>query len=224
MVRSIVLSLCLLPVGFLASCSRAPAETFSIEGLRDSRVVFVSDTSEVVIKDESTRFKGVPFVRAGETPATALRAATGKDLASWGNCGGKYMSKSGSFDVRMGLTRQTDGWNVGNPVVLRNYVKTTGTDYIILVNKLSITRADLERMGAGNVGRFAVADAVLDLSIIDARGGKRIWRSQAQGRAERADSLEVLGRDAIRAAVDNFFTSLPDVQRWSCPELSERFK
>lgn len=224
MVRPVALSLGLLTLATLASCSRAPAEAFALDGLRDSRVVFVSDTSDVAIKDESTRFKGVPFVRVGETPATALRAATGKDLATWGSCGAKYMSKSGSFDVRMGLSRQADGWNVGNAMVLRNYVKTTGTDYIVLLNKLSITRADLERMGAGNIGRFAVADAVLDLSVIDARGGKRVWRSQAQGRAERADSLEFLARDAIRMAVDNFFTSLPDSRRWSCPELGERFK
>lgn len=218
------LSLCLLSLAALASCSRAPAETFANEGLRDSRVVFVSDSSEIVIKDESTRFKNIPFVRAGETPSTALRATTGKALVAWGTCGGKYMSKSGSFDQRMGLSRQTDGWNVGNAVVLRNYVRTTGTDYIVLLNKLSITRADLERTGGGSVGRFAIADAVLDLSIIDAKVGKRVWRSQAQGRAERADSLEVLGQDAIRMAVDNFFTALPDAQRWSCPDLSDRFK
>lgn len=186
-------------------------------------MVFVADSSDVVIKDESTRFKGIPFVRPGETPAPALRAATGKALVTWGACGSKYMSKAGSFDIRMGLARQTDGWNVGNIQVLRNYVKTTGTDYIVLLNKLSITRADLERVGAGNVGRFASAEAVIDLSVIDARVGKRVWRSQAQGRAERADSLDILGRDAIRMAVDNFFTALPDSRRWSCPELSDRF-
>lgn len=224
MARLTASAICFASAFALAACSRAPSESFANEGLRDSRVVFVSDSSEVAFRDESVRFKSIPFVRAGETPSTALRAATGKALVGWGSCGGRYLSKAGSFDVRMGLVRQSDGWNVGNVPVLRNYVKTTGTDYIILLNKLSIVRADLERMGAGNVGRFASAEAVIDLSVIDARVGKRVWRSQAQGRAERADSLEVLGRDAIRMAVDNFFTALPDSRRWSCPEFADRFK
>lgn len=224
MVRKTALSLCALSFSAFVACSRAPAESFASEGIRDARVVFVSDSSDVVIKDESTRFKSIPLVRVGETPSTALRAATGKALVGWGSCGARFMAKPGSFDPRMGLTRQADGWNVGNTQVLRNYVRTTGTDYLVLVNKIGITRADLERMGAGNVGQFAFADATLDISVIDARVGKRVWRSQATGRAERADSLEILGRDAIRMAVDNFFTALPDARRWSCPEMSDRFK
>lgn len=224
MARTTALSLCVVTLAAFTSCSRAPAESFASDGIRDARVVFVSDSSEVSIKDESTRFKTIPFVRAGETPTTALRAATSKALFSWGACGAKFMPKPGSFDPRMGLARQADGWNVGNPQVLRNYVKTTGTDYLVLVNKIAITRADLERAGAGNVGYFAVADAAIDISVVDARVGKRVWRSQAVGRAERADSLEHLGRDAIRMAVDNFFTALPDARRWSCPEMSDRFK
>lgn len=212
-------------LGLLPSCTRAPSESFSSHGIRDSRVVFVADSSEVEVKDASPRFKAVSFLRPGETPSVALRAIAGRELTGWGaNCGSRYMSKGGSFDVRMGLVRQTDGWNVGNPVVMRNYVKTTGTDYIVLLNKLTITRADLERAGAGTQGKLGMGDAVMDISVIDAKAGKRVWRSTAQAKAERPDSLELLGRDAIRQAVDNFFTSLPESRRWGCTELMDRFK
>lgn len=212
-------------LGLFASCTRAPSESFANQGIRDARVVFVADSSVVEVKDVSPRFKAVTFLRPGETPAVALRAIAGRELTGWGaNCGSKYMSKGGSFDVRMGLVRQTDGWNVGNPVVLRNYVKTTGTDFIVLLNKLTITRGDLERAGAGAQGKLGIGDAVMDISVIDAKAGKRVWRSSAQARAERPDSLELIGRDAIRQAVDNFFTSLPESRRWGCTELMDRFK
>jgi len=225
MASSLRVSLPVLALGLLASCTRAPSESFANYGIRDARVVFVADSSEIEIKDVAPRFRGVPFLRTGETPAIALRALAGRELAAWGlNCGSHFQPKGGSFDLRMGLVRQTDGWNVGNAQVMRNYVRATGTDYIVLLNKLTVTRGDLDRAGAGLQGKLGQGDAVLDLSVIDARAGKRVWRSQAQARAERADTLEYLGRDAIRQAVDNFFTSLPESHRWGCSDLNDRFK
>jgi len=221
-VRNILTSMTCL--GLLASCSQAPSEAFAGKGFQDSRVVFVADSSDVEVKDVSLAFKDVPFLRKGETRSLVLRATTGRELSNWGlGCGSHFNSKAGSFDIRMGLSRQTDGWNVGNPVVMRNYHKITGTNYLVLLNKLSISRVEIERTGGGLQGKLGQGDAVLDISVIDVREGKRVWRSQVQARAERKDTLELLGRDAIRMAVDNFFTILPEAHRWGCSDMSDRF-
>jgi len=214
----------LAAVGLTASCTRAPSETFSGNGFRDARVVIVADTSDIETKDVSPRFRGIPFVRPGETPAPALRAASGRELTAWGaGCGSRFQPKAGSFDVRMGLVRQADGWNVGNAIVMRNYVRATQTDYLVVVNKVLVSRNEIDRAGAGLQGKIAQVEATLDISVIDAAAGKRVWRSQSQAKAERVDSLEILARDAIRQAADNFFTSLPEARRWGCPEVLDRF-
>ncbi|MCB9497212.1 MAG: hypothetical protein H6686_10055 [Fibrobacteria bacterium] len=213
-----------LALGILASCTRAPSESFASHGLRDARVVFIADTAEIEIKDISSRFKGIPVLRPGENPASALPLVAGKELVGWGSgCGGHFLPKAGSYDPRMGLTRQPDGWNVGSAGTMRNYVRTTGTDYLVVLNKVSLTRSELDRMGAGTQGRIVQGEAGLDLSVIDARAGKRVWRSVSQAKAERVDSLELLARDAVRQAADNFFTSLPESRRWGCPEALDRF-
>jgi long-subunit fatty acid transport protein len=115
------------------------------------------------------------------------------------------------------------GWNVGNAIVMRNYVRATQTDYLVVVNKVLVSRNEIDRAGAGQQGKIAQVEATLDISVIDAAAGKRVWRSQTQARAERVDSLEILARDAIRQAADNFFTSLPEARRWGCPEVLDRF-
>jgi hypothetical protein len=124
----------------------------------------------------------------------------------------------------MGLSHAKDGWNVGDPAVLRGYTRATNTDYIVVLNKVALRRGQLARPDEGYAVRPFFADISLDISVIDAKEGKRVWRSPAQGRVESTDSLSRLVPKAIDLAVDNFFAALPQVHRWGCRDLVERFK
>jgi hypothetical protein len=60
--------------------------------------------------------------------------------------------------------------------------------------------------------------------VIDAKEGNRVWRSPADGRAESSGSPESLVPKAMDLAVDNFFAALPEVHRWGCRDIVDRFK
>lgn len=202
-----------------SGCARSPAESFNTIGFRGMRVVFVSDSAEVVIKDQSERTRKVSPMPRTSAPEVAIRQAVGNSLYMWGDgCGSQYIPKRVTWDPRMGLTHATDGWNVGDAAVLRSYTRTTNTDYIVVLNRVNVRRGDVAK------ANLSFTDVALDISIIDAKAGKRVWRSPAQSRTEAADSLETMVPQALELAVDNFFVSLPEVRRWGCRSVSERFQ
>lgn len=205
-------------------CSRSPAESFNTIGFRGMRVVFVSDSADVTLKDASERVKNVSVMPRTSAPELAIRQVVGTSLYSWGeHCGSQYIPKRVTWDPRMGLTHATDGWNVGDAAVLRSYTRTTNTDYIVVLNKVSVKRGDVAKAGEGAVSKLSFSDVALDISIIDAKAGKRVWRSPAQARTEATDSLELMVPQALDLAVDNFFVSLPEVRRWGCRNMGDRF-
>ncbi|MEN9307711.1 MAG: hypothetical protein RL173_1643 [Fibrobacterota bacterium] len=206
-------------------CSRSPAESFTSIGFRGMRVVFVSDSADVNIKDLSERVQKVPAMPRTSAPEVAIRQIVGNSLYGWGeDCGSHYIAKRVTWDPRMGLAHATDGWNVGDAAVLRSYIRTTNTDYIVVLNKVSVRRGDVAKTGDGNNAKLSFADVSLDLSIIDAKTAKRVWRSPAQARTEASDSLEQMVPQALDLAVDNFFVSLPEVRRWGCRNVGDRFQ
>lgn len=202
-----------------SGCARSPAESFNTIGFRGMRVVFVSDSAEVIIKDQSERTRKVSPMPRTSAPEVAIRQAVGNGLYTWGDgCGSQYIPKRVTWDPRMGLTHATDGWNVGDAAVLRSYTRTTNTDYIVVLNRVNVRRGDVA------TAKSSFTDVALDISIIDAKAGKRVWRSPAQSRTEATDSLEIMVPQALELAVDNFFVSLPEVRRWGCRTVSERFQ
>lgn len=208
-----------------AGCSRSPAESFNTIGFRGMRVVFVSDSADVNIKDLSERVRQVAVMPRSTAPEVAIRQTVGDALYGWGEgCGSQFIAKRVTWDPRMGLAHATDGWNVGDPAVLRSYTRTTNTDYIVLLNKVNVRRGDVAKAGDGVRSKLSYSDVSLDLSIIDAKAAKRVWRSPAQARTEATDSLESMVPHALELAVDNFFVSLPEVRRWGCNTVGERFK
>jgi hypothetical protein len=189
------------------------------------RVVFVSDSADVIIKDQSERTRNVSPMPRTSAPELAIRQAVGNALYTWGDgCGSQYIPKRVTWDPRMGLTHATDGWNVGDAAVLRSYTRTTNTDYIVVLNRVNVRRGDVAKAGDGVKTKLSFTDVALDISIIDAKAGKRVWRSPAQSRTEATDSLETMVPQALDLAVDNFFVSLPEVRRWGCRTVSERFQ
>jgi hypothetical protein len=189
------------------------------------RVVFVSDSADVIIKDQSERTRNVSPMPRTSAPELAIRQAVGNALYTWGDgCGSQYIPKRVTWDPRMGLTHATDGWNVGDAAVLRSYTRTTNTDYIVVLNRVNVRRGDVTKAGDGVKTKLSFTDVALDISIIDAKAGKRVWRSPAQSRTEATDSLETMVPQALDLAVDNFFVSLPEVRRWGCRTVSERFQ
>ncbi len=207
----------------VSGCARSPAESFNTIGFRGMRIAFVSDSAEIIIKDQSERTRKVAPMPRTAAPEVAIRQAVGNSLYSWGEgCGSQYIPKRVTWDPRMGLTHATDGWNVGDAAVLRSYTRATNTDYIVVLNRVNVRRGDVGK--AGEAAKLSFTDVALDISIIDAKAGKRVWRSPAQSRTEAADSLESMVPQALELAVDNFFVSLPEVRRWGCRTVSERFQ
>ena len=207
----------------VSGCARSPAESFNTIGFRGMRIAFVSDSAEIIIKDQSERTRKVAPMPRTAAPEVAIRQAVGNSLYSWGEgCGSQYIPKRVTWDPRMGLTHATDGWNVGDAAVLRSYTRATNTDYIVVLNRVNVRRGDVGK--AGEAAKLSFTDVALDISIIDAKAGKRVWRSPAQSRTEAADSLESMVPHALELAVDNFFVSLPEVRRWGCRTVSERFQ
>ena len=210
---------------FSTGCSRSPVESFSSIGFRGMRVVFVSDSADVNIKDLSERVRKVAAMPRTAAPEVAIRQSVGANLYSWGeHCGSQYVPKRVTWDPRMGLSHATDGWNVGDAAVLRSYTRTTNTDYIVVLNRVSVRRGDVAKAGDGATSKLSFSDVALDISIIDARTAKRVWRSPAQARTEATDSLEQMVPQALDLAVDNFFVSLPEVRRWGCRNVGDRFQ
>lgn len=189
------------------------------------RVVFVSDSADINVKDLSERVRNVSAMPRTTAPEVAIRQAVGNALYAWGeNCGSQYIPKRVTWDPRMGLAHATDGWNVGDAAVLRSYIRTTNTDYIVVLNRVNVRRGDVAKAGDLNPSKLSYSDVALDISIIDAKGAKRVWRSPAQARTEAADSLELMVPQALDLAVDNFFVSLPEVRRWGCRTVGDRFQ
>lgn len=223
--RRPLLSLFALVGALAAGCSRSPAESFGMIGFRGMRVVYVSDSADVLTRDESPRFETLPVLPGSESPEVSIRAAVGQRLYAWGaNCGSKYVPKRGSWDPKMGLSKASDGWNVADPAFLRNYARTTNTDYIVVLNRVVFRRGDVTRSGEQVLGKLGFADVTLDISVIDAREGKRVWRSPAQGRAESLTELQGLTNKGIASAVDNFYAAIPQVHRWGCSDMVDNFK
>lgn len=213
-------------MGVLATnCSRSPAESFGMIGFRGMRVVYVSDSADITLKNESTRFESISVLPAGESPEVALRAEVGQRMYAWGaNCGSKYVPKRGSWSPKMGLSHASDGWNVADPAFLRNYARTTNTDYIVVLNRVIVRRGDVTRSGEQVLGKLGFADVTLDISVIDAREGSRVWRSPAQGRAESLTELQGITSKGIDIAIDNFYAAIPQVHRWGCSDMVDNFK
>lgn len=206
-------------------CSRSPAESFNTIGFRGMRVVFVADSADVIIKDLSERVQKVSAMPRSNAPEVAIRQTVGSALYTWGdNCGSQYVPKRVTWDPRMGLAHATDGWNVGDAAVLRSYTRTTNTDYIVVLNRVNVRRGDVAKAGEGVKSKLSYSDVALDISIIDAKAAKRVWRSPAQARTEATDSLETMVPQALDLAVDNFFVSLPEVRRWGCRTVGDRFQ
>ncbi|MBK9577912.1 MAG: hypothetical protein IPK50_08440 [Fibrobacterota bacterium] len=223
--RRFTLSFFALMVAMATGCSRSPAESFGMIGFRGMRVVYVSDSADVTYRDEATRFESIPLLTRPESPEVAVRAEVGQRLYAWGaNCGSKYVPKRGSWDPKMGLSKASDGWNVASPAFLRNYARTTNTDYIVVLNRVMVRRGDVTRSGEKVLGKLGFADITLDLSVIDAREGKRVWRSPAQGRAESLTELGSLTGKAIDISIDNFYAAIPQVHRWGCADMVDNFK
>jgi len=208
-----------------SGCARSPAESFGMIGFKDMRVVFVSDSADVVIREESPKLMELAVLPGSEVPETLVRSAAGNGLYLWGaNCESQFRPKRVTWDPRMGLSHAVDGWNVGDAAVLRSYTRATNTDYIVVLNRVTLRRGQLARPDQGFTVRPSFADISLDISVIDAKEGKRVWRSPAQGRTQSTDSLSRLVPKALDLAVDNFFAALPQVHRWGCRDLVERFK
>jgi hypothetical protein len=208
-----------LPTG----CARSPAESFGMIGFRGMRVVFVSDSSQVAMRDDSPSLLDVPYVPGSGVPETLVRVAAGHSLYVWGaDCGSQFAPKRVTWDPRMGLSHASDGWNVGDVAVLRGYARATNTDYIVVLNRVSVRRGQAE-VGERLAGKLPFAEVSLDISVIDAKEGNRVWRSPAQGRAESSSSPESLVPKAMDLAVDNFFAALPEVHRWGCRDIVDRF-
>jgi hypothetical protein len=209
---------------FATGCARSPAESFGMVGFRGMRVVFVSDSSQVSMRDDSPALLDVPYVPGSGVPETLVRVAAGHSLYAWGaNCGSQFAPKRVTWDPRMGLSHASDGWNVGDVAVLRGYARATNTDYIVLLNRVIVHRGQAQ--GDERVpGTLSFAEVSLDISVIDAKEGNRVWRSPADGRAESSGSPESLVPKAMDLAVDNFFAALPEVHRWGCRDIVDRFK
>ena len=213
------LAMGVLPTG----CARSPAESFGMIGFRGMRVVFVSDSSQVAMRDDSPSILDVPYVPGSGVPETLVRVAAGHSLYVWGaDCGSQFAPKRVTWDPRMGLSHASDGWNVGDVAVLRGYARATNTDYIVVLNRVSVRRGQAE-VGERLAGKLPFAEVSLDISVIDAKEGNRVWRSPAQGRAESSSSPESLVPKAMDLAVDNFFAALPEVHRWGCRDIVDRF-
>ena len=210
----------------VAGCARSPVESFGMIGFRGMRVVFVSDSSEVQIRDESPKLQGVPVVPSPGSPDLLVRAAASQDLYGWGvDCGSEYIAKRVGWDPRMGLSHASDGWNVGDAPALRAYTRSTNTDYIVVLNRVLVRRGQLpHRVGDESPAKVSYAEVSLDISVIDAKIGRRVWRSPALGRAESLDNLSGMVPKALELAVDNFYAALPEVHRWGCKDIVDRFK
>jgi len=213
-----------LALGAIATgCARSPAESFGMVGFRGMRVVFVSDSSDVALRDESPALADIPFVPGSGVAESLVRIAAGHSLYAWGaGCGSQFSPKRVTWDPRMGLSHASDGWNVGEAAVLRGYARATNTDYIVVLNRVTVRRGQ-GRFGDLVSGKPYFAEVSLDISVIDAREGNRVWRSPAQGRAESSTSPESLVPKAMDLAVDNFFSALPEVHRWGCRDIVDRF-
>lgn len=212
-------------VSSFTGCARSPVESFKVLGFRGMRVIYVFDSADVEVKDRAPRFANVDVIRGQESPEVGVRSFTGQGLYAWGaNCGAKFTPKRGSWDSRMGLSHASDGWNVGDVQVMRNYSRAVNVDYLVVLNRVAVTRGNVVQSGEQVKGTLGYSDVTLDISIIDTRDGKRVWRSLAQGRSEALDSLHRLTPKALEMAVDNFYASLPYVQRWECADLADRFK
>lgn len=209
----------------VSGCARSPAESFGMIGFRGMRVVFVSDSSDISIREESAKLQEIPIVAQDGSPEVVVRTAVGQALYGWGaDCHSQFTPKRVTWDPRMGLSHASDGWNVGDAAGLLGYTKATNTDYIVAVNKVLVKRGEVGR-GSPLTGRKTYfAEVSLDLSVIDAKEGKRVWRSPALGRTESTDSLQNLVPQALELAIDNFYTALPQVHRWGCREIVDRFK
>lgn len=210
----------------VGGCARSPVESFGMIGFRGMRVIFVSDSSDIQIRDESPRFQSVAAIPHPGSPEFLVRSATGQDLYGWGvNCGSEYVSKRVGWDPRMGLSHASDGWNVGDAPALRAYTRSTNTDYIVVLNRVIVRRGQVpHRPGDESPAKVYFTDVSLDISVIDAKIGRRVWRSPAQGRAETTDKLSELVPKALDLAVDNFYAALPQVHRWGCKDIVDRFK
>lgn len=206
-------------------CARSPVESFGLIGFRGMRVIFVSDSSDVQVHDESANFQSTPVIPEPGSPDILLRNAASQGLYNWGaNCGSQYFPKRVGWDPRMGLSHATDGWNVADPAVLRNYTRATKTDYIVVLNRVVVRRGQISHAGQGVAGRLSFVEVSLDISVIDAKLGRRVWRSPAVGRTESVDKLTGLVPQALELAIDNFYAALPQVHRWGCKDIVDRFK
>ena len=223
--RRFMLSSIALAGLFLAGCARSPAESFGMVGFRGMRVVFVSDSADVTIRDEAPRFAGIPVLPRPESPEVGIRMEVGQRLYAWGAaCGSKFIPKRGSWDAKMGLSHASDGWNVADPAFLRNYARTTNTDYIVVLNRVIVRRGDVARSGELVLGKLGFSDVTLDISVIDAREGNRVWRSPAQGRFEALKELDGVTSRAINISIDNFYAAIPQVHRWGCADMVDNFQ
>jgi hypothetical protein len=208
----------------LFGCARSPVESFGLIGFRGQRVVFVSDSADAAVKEESPSLQDLPLFPLEGSPEVVLRQATGQGLYEWGaSCQSQYIPKRVSWDPRMGLSHASDGWNVGDAPYLLAYTKSTNTDYIVVLNKVQVKRGQVRHPGEASLRKTFFAEVGLDLSVIDAKEGRRVYRSPASGRFESSDSLSRLVPRAMELAIDNFFTALPQVHRWGCRELVDRF-
>lgn len=206
-------------------CARSPVESFGMMGFRGQRVVFVSDSAEVSFKDESPALQEVRVLPVDGSPEVLLRQAAGQGLYEWGaTCQSQFVPKRVTWDPRMGLSRASDGWNVGDAPYLLAYTRATGTDYIVILNKVMVKRGQVRHPGEASARKTFFSEASLDISVIDAKQGKRVWRSPAQSRYETQDSIPRMVPKALELAVDNFYAALPQVHRWGCRDLVDRFK
>ncbi len=222
MKRSIPLFLAAAAAIGLSGCARSLTENYTSMGFRYQKVGFITDEADVAARTDVPALKGVPYFRKGEDISTVMREVTRDSLVAWGrDCGSHFFPKAVSYTPRMGLMRAADGWNVVDPAVVKNYARANGTDYLVLVNRIEAKRSEV---GSATGRTIYGNDIGLDVSVIDARQGVRVARETSLGHAERSDSLDHLAPEAMGLTVDNFFASVPQVKRWGCKELLNRFK
>lgn len=205
----------------LSGCARGLAEGYTSMGFRGQKVVVVADQAEVAARTTAASLQGRPYFAKGENLQQAFRNVVRDSLVAWGeDCGAQFFPKHGSYSLNMGLMHAADGWNVADPAVLRTYAKATGSDYLVVVNKVDVRRLDVRAAdGAPVLG----TDLVLDLSVIDAQQGTRVARETITGHSEAATPEQLVPK-ALGLAVDNFFVGVPEARRWGCQGLADRFE
>jgi len=222
MKRSYPLFLAAIAAVGMSGCARGLAESYTSMGFRNQKVVFIADQADVAVRTTAPSLAKTPYFQDKEDASTILRQVTRDSLVAWGfDCGAHFFPKEGSYSLRMGLMHAADGWNVADPSVVANYARANGTDYLVLINRVEVSRSEI-RGASGNA--MLGADIALDVSVIDARQGVRVARQTSLGHSERTDSLSLLMPQAMGLAVDNFFVSVPEATRWGCKELVNRFK